>query len=333
MNFPSNNGNHRGIDARAVSPVIGTVLLVALTVLLAVTISATALGLGVAAEPVPTARFSFAYEAGTGLVVTHEGGRTIPAAELRIVGEDPEGTAAFGPWARSGDVGAGDTTVLTGVDGNEVVRVVWTGESRSGVLASVSLDFKPPFVYELSDGAVRIEAEAWTGTTPGTGTAADRIWFQNLTTTPETAGASGDSYLTAIIDPDAAAPDRSDVNTDRNGDGVLDAQGPRADYRIAFDAPGTYHVHVRMAGDSNQDDSVHVGIDGTLVSDASHATSKNYGMTAGTNGSWQWTDEAATRVVSFDVTDPGVHTLNIEMREDGTRVDVLVVTDDPTYRL
>jgi flagellin-like protein len=298
---------------RAISPVVGVALVVALTVVLATVVSATALGLGTVADPAPTARFTFDHDERAGLVVTHDGGRAIPAAELAIAGEDPDGTAAFGPWPDTGTVGAGDATTLTGVDGDEVVRVVWSRDGRSAVLAEVELRFGGAVAFEPTDGTVTIEADEFTGSAPGSGAAAGDSWVARTDS-----GASGGSYL--------YAEPNDGTNTG------LDAVGPRLDYRIDFDRPGTYHVWVRLDKGSNQDDSVHVGLDGVLASGAAHSTSDNYGLTfTGGPGGWRWTDRAGGERVTVEVPDAGTHTLNVWMREDGTSLDGVVVTRDPGH--
>jgi flagellin-like protein len=330
-------------DNRAVTPVLGTALLVALAVLLAVAVSTTALGVGTLADPTPAARFSFVYEDGTGLVVTHEGGRSIPAAELSLVGEDPEGVAGFGPWGSTGSVGAGDSTVLSGVDGNEVVRVVWNDDSRSGVLAATTLSFRGAFAYEPTDGAVLMEAEEATARFAGTGVAADHAWEIEAR-----ADASDGSRLIAL--PEGDRNTRVSTDSDRRGPGsdAKIAAGPRADYRIAFDqgdidaaVDGTFYVWVRMDGDGNVHDSVHVGLDGVVVSGAAlESRDRNYGVSSyePDRRSWTWVgwvdteSRSSSNRVTITVDSPGVHTVNVWMREAGTEIDQVYVTADRNDR-
>ncbi|WP_276258366.1 type IV pilin [Haloglomus litoreum] len=333
-------------DERAVSPVIGTVLLVALTVLLAVAVSTTALGVGTLADPTPSARFSFAYEEGVGLVVTHEGGRAIDAEYLAVVGEDPDGVAGFGPWAGTGSVGAGDSTVVTGVDGNEIVRVVWSEDRRSSVLAATTLAFKGAFAYELTDGAVMMEAERATARYEGTGVAVGHTWAN------ESRGDASDGHRLIAL-PKGDKRTRVSTDSDRNGPGsdADIAAGPRADYRIAFDrddidaaTDGTFYVWVRMDGsatngrDHNYHDSVHVGLDGVVVSgEALESRERNYGVSSyeSDRQNWRWVGwvtESKSNRVTVTVDSPGVHTLNVWMREAGTEIDQVYVTADPNDR-
>jgi flagellin-like protein len=299
---------------RAISPVVGVALVVALTVVLATVVSATALGFGTLAAPTPTARFTFDHDERAGLVVTHDGGRAIPAAELAIAGEDPDGVAAFGPWAAAGTVGAGDATTLTGVDGDEVVRVVWSRDGRSAVLAEVELRFKSAFAFELTDGTATIAASEFTSRAAGVGADAEHDWT-------EATDANGDTYVVAGPNDD-----------DNTG---LEATGPRVDYRVRFDEPGIYHVWVQLRATTNRDDSVHVGLDGQLASGADHSTSGNYGVTlTRQDGEWRWTDTTdlgRNDRVTVEVTEPGIHTVNVWMREPGVQMKQVVVTRDPGH--
>jgi len=111
-----------GDDERAVSPVIGVILMVAITVILAAVIATFVLDLGGDQEQAPQASFSL-----DGNTVTHEGGDTIPAAELTVV------SAGGGSWSDT-SVSAGDSFSAT----NTPTRVVWNDpdSDNSATLAS-----------------------------------------------------------------------------------------------------------------------------------------------------------------------------------------------------
>jgi hypothetical protein len=76
----------------------------------------------------PQVAFSFDFEAsssGAGsLTITHDGGDTVAASQLRIIGEDgsPDQT-----WGTSGDVSAG-SSVTVEADSDDTVRLVWRAE-------------------------------------------------------------------------------------------------------------------------------------------------------------------------------------------------------------
>lgn len=70
--------------SRGLSPVLGSLLLVALTVGLAATVSVAVLDTN-AAEPAPRAQLSLSADAATDrIAITHQGGDTIPVDALRV---------------------------------------------------------------------------------------------------------------------------------------------------------------------------------------------------------------------------------------------------------
>ncbi|WP_372480587.1 type IV pilin [Halomicrobium sp. HM KBTZ05] len=79
-------------DDDAVSPVIGVILMVAITVILAAVIASFVLGLGDQTNTTPTASFSFDYDSDAPSVkITHDGGDPIQADELYIRGTGGSG--------------------------------------------------------------------------------------------------------------------------------------------------------------------------------------------------------------------------------------------------
>jgi flagellin-like protein len=123
-------------EDRAVSPVIGVILMVAITVILAAVIGTFVLGLGdQVSDNAPQASFSFEF-ADTGgfdgsaddyINITHEGGATIDNSTLGVQGDGDDSLAIedAGGWA-DGTVEAGDQISHSGVNSGETVRVVWT---------------------------------------------------------------------------------------------------------------------------------------------------------------------------------------------------------------
>lgn len=143
---------------RAVSPVIGVILMVAITVILAAVIGTFVLGLGDSLNSAPQATFDFDTEEtndGTidNITITHNGGDSIDASRLQVTGGvNGDNPIEFGGGNVSGDdsVSAGDQLVInstdpgaTGITGEEgdVVRVVFTSEdgSSSNVIATFEL--------------------------------------------------------------------------------------------------------------------------------------------------------------------------------------------------
>lgn len=124
-------------DNSAVSPVIGVILLVAVTVILAAVVGTFVLNFGqdVQQTTPEMASFDFAYnETANSTTVTHEAGDSIPADELNVT------TAASLDYADTetetfedvgGEIGAGDaaTYVKASDWDGETLRVVWTSEN------------------------------------------------------------------------------------------------------------------------------------------------------------------------------------------------------------
>jgi len=127
-------------DDRAVSPVIGVILMVAITVILAAVIGTFVLGLGDQVQSTtPQASFGFSTADGkTNVTVTHESGDTIEASSLSLISQSTSwNTTATGTqntsktWvAASGsdaDVSAGSTVTMQGASSfaGDTIRVVY----------------------------------------------------------------------------------------------------------------------------------------------------------------------------------------------------------------
>lgn len=129
-------------DDRAVSPVIGVILMVAITVILAAVIGAFVLGLGnQVQETAPNAQISITeIEADAGgvqsVTIVHNGGDGFTdenTEEIRVTvgGEAFNQTSSF-------PIESGDEITLTGTDvgsQGDTVRIVWVGQDRSNVIA------------------------------------------------------------------------------------------------------------------------------------------------------------------------------------------------------
>ena len=132
-------------DEDAVSPVIGVILMVAITVILAAVIATFVLGLGdQVSNTAPQASFSFDYDEGDchsgcstgtkdgGLDITHDGGDSIKANELYVRGASV--AAENDDWSNAGD-GSGTTgmvsagnSIIVDVARSDTIRVVYEAE-------------------------------------------------------------------------------------------------------------------------------------------------------------------------------------------------------------
>ena len=121
-------------EDRAVSPVIGVILMVAITVILAAVIGTFVLGLGQNVQSTPSASFDFDFDSeDTNVNVTHNGGDSLTLNEntgavLMSGGSDTE------DWVSPGnntEITAGDQFPNYGYDDDgDTIRVVWQGTSN-----------------------------------------------------------------------------------------------------------------------------------------------------------------------------------------------------------
>ena len=136
-------------DDRAVSPVIGVILMVAITVILAAVIGTFVLGLGDSVESAPQASFNFDYDSGNdNVTITHRGGDNINTngTEIRINGTaiedsglDLDSSSQSFADATNGTFQAGESVTISGSSGalaeSEIV-IVTTGSDRQNIIAS-----------------------------------------------------------------------------------------------------------------------------------------------------------------------------------------------------
>ena len=126
-------------ESRAVSPVIGVILMVAITVILAAVIGTFVLGLGdQVGDTAPQASFAFDYD-GTELTITHESGAQIDGDLVTIAGDvNVTDASDANKWSTLGSdtISAGEYVVVKDSDedgfaNGDTVRVVWTSQSGS----------------------------------------------------------------------------------------------------------------------------------------------------------------------------------------------------------
>lgn len=177
------------------------------------------------------------------------------------------------------------------------------------LLAYLLSAIAPPVAFALdpfqeSSGQVVMEAESYDARIPRSG----KSWL--LRAVPS--GYSGTGYLRAV--PNTGVLQETDYAT----------LSPELQYRINFTTTGTYYVWVRGEGLSAEDNSLHAGIDGTTPTSADKIGDFSFG--------WRWrryTLDSAP--ATLEVTAPGVHTLNLWMREDGFMADKILLTTDSSF--
>jgi subtilisin family serine protease len=99
---------------------------------------------------------------------------------------------------------------------------------------------------------------------------------------------------------------------------------PELRYQVEFTTAGTYYVWLRAFANDTSDNSVHVGLDGQASTTSDHISTPTY-------GAWAWVQSTMDGpVATIRVASAGTHTVNIWMREDGLRVDRLLLTTSST---
>lgn len=131
------NRNQRS-DERAVTPVVGVALLIAITVILAAVVGNVVLGVGVGPAEAPQATLSFDVVDGE-VVVVHEGGEQLRSGEIVI--RDTSGVEYY----LETDLVTGERGTVVDANGEpldldatsvERLTVVWQGGDSERVLAT-----------------------------------------------------------------------------------------------------------------------------------------------------------------------------------------------------
>ena len=158
-------------------------------------------------------------------------------------------------------------------------------------------------------GVVTFEAENYTANqSPRTpvGSVPHSWTLANSTT-----GYSGTGYMQSL--PNSGPPG-----------GNADSNSPELQFSVNFTSTGTHYVWIRGNADTNTDDSVYSGLDETPGNVAS--TLSQYGV-------WQWSNlpQSGSAAPSINVSSTGNHTVDLWMREDGLRIDRVILTTDATF--
>jgi flagellin-like protein len=155
-------------DDRAVSPVIGVILMVAITVILAAVIGTFVLGLGdQVSQTTPSSSFQFNYDRVDGgedtLTIAHNGGDTLTASEVRV---------AISGAASNGSVT--DSNINSQHDFANLSTIGTNGEISAGTTATINQDnlegtqsvtntFDSNETLDLSGATVRVVWQAAEG--------------------------------------------------------------------------------------------------------------------------------------------------------------------------
>ena len=144
------------------------------------------------------------------------------------------------------------------------------------------------------------------------------------------ASASGGAYLEVL--PDTR---RNDSNKLIPGENFSNEPGKMAVlvYPVHFNTPGRYYVWVRAYSTGSEDNGLHVGLDGKWPE-----SGQRLQWCEGKN-SWQWESKQRTNEqhcgepykIYLDVENPGLHTVEFSMREDGFEFDKWLMTKNRDF--
>ncbi len=183
------------------------------------------------------------------------------------------------------------------VDGVGNRQVVTETLYAPGVMSTIE-------AYLEADGLVVMEAEKG-ATAPG---ASGHEWLNQTAQT----GYEGSGYLRAMPDV-GELYETAELNS-----------SPRLTYQLQNSTPATYTVWVRGMAPDAAGDSLHVGINDQPVAAAGRLT--------GLTNEWSWSrltmDNAPATV---PLTTTGNFTVKVWMREDGLRIDRLLLVTDTNY--
>ncbi len=106
---------------------------------------------------------------------------------------------------------------------------------------------------------------------------------------------------------------------------------PRLDFQINFVKTGTHYFWFR--GSDGGGNSINAGINGDTGGDTMNNIDQGCCGTRAVPGgtSFTWVGSAASGRATFEVTQAGMHTINVWMREDGQIVDKILVTTNETF--
>ena len=167
-------------------------------------------------------------------------------------------------------------------------------------------------VFTEAGGVVVIEAESFSNNTSRVINGTNFQWVA----TNAIPGFSGTGYMEAT------------PNVGENQSVTWSNTSPELDYPVNFNLAVTHYVWVRAFAFTNTDDSVHAGLNGT--------TNTAFGISLGDNQTnfWAWTTNRITGVSNRATisASTGTQTFNLWMREDGMRVDRIILTTNVNFQ-
>lgn len=193
-------------------------------------------------------------------------------------------------------------------DGIELVSLLIAGDFYK--LKLFTEQWLQRILYYQPDGPVVIEAERYFGNRQGSGSAQGISWVDQTGS-----GAAGAGYMQALPD--------NGLNIDAN----IETDPPHLSYQVDFNTPGTYYLWLKGMAEDSASGSVHYGFDGVSIS-SEFANSPQLVQSSAFTWLSQCGDSSRPTIT---VPSAGLHTVDIWMREDGGKLDRLLLTTDIAY--
>src|SRR6056297_1619500 len=184
----------------------------------------------------------------------------------------------------------------------------------------------PSLVFGSNDGVIAVEAEHFYRQSADE---TRKFYLTHADHRPQVspdgdpahlAGASGGAYLEIL-------PDTRRTHDDKlqRGKNFSPQPGQMAvlHYKVHVETPGRYYVWVRAFSTGTEDNGLHVGINGRWPESGQRL------QWCQGKRSWRWESKQRTEQehcgephkIFLEITEPGVHTIQFSMREDGFEFD------------
>jgi len=191
-------------------------------------------------------------------------------------------------------------------------------------------------IFEEKNGLVAVEAEHFAAQTD----TETRKWYvttaaKTPSVTPDgddnhAASASGGAYVEIL--PDTRRNHSMKLIGGENFSNEPGKLGVLV-YPVRFKTPGRYYVWVRAYSTGSEDNGLHVGLDGTWPE-----SGQRLQWCEGKN-SWRWDSKQRTEKehcgepykIYLDIDQPGLHTIEFSMREDGFEFDKWLMTTNRNF--
>ncbi len=124
-------------EDRAVSPVVGVALLIAITVILAAVIGGVVLGLGTGGADTPQAQLNAQYDVSDpgNVTINHNGGSPLPAGQVTVMDQSNNNVTL------TDDLTAGNSFETDELETSDDITVIWNDPNSSS--ETVIAEFSP----------------------------------------------------------------------------------------------------------------------------------------------------------------------------------------------